>query len=169
MNQPVPAPPPGSPPPTGTPPGDPSQEDRLLAAAAYLGYFTGFWLVVPIIVYVVKREKSRFVAHHAMRALILHLVAVPLGIVCALVSMAVGIGTMVALGPKSGRGNEDVMAGLFVFFVWGSWLLPFLLYFVMTVLASIRAFQGRVNKLSWVGRLAEWFLRQDKTVAAEPQ
>lgn len=146
-------------------PADPSQEDRLLAAAAYLGYITGFWLVVPIVVYVFKREKSRFVAHHAMRAVILHLVAVPLGIVCFVLSMAVGIATMVSLGPRSGRGNEDVMAGLFALFIYGSWLFPFLVYFVVTVLAAVRAFQGRMSTGSWLGRLAEWFLKQDRSVA----
>lgn len=146
-------------------PAEPSQEDRLLAAAAYLGYITGFWLVVPIVIYVVKRERSRFVAHHAMRAVILHLVAVPLGIMAFVVSLAVGIGTMVSLAPKGGRGGEDMMAGLFVLFVYGSWIVPFLIYFVVCVLAAIRAFQGRTNTGSWLGRLAEWFLRQDRSVA----
>jgi hypothetical protein len=48
---------------SGDPPlsATPSREDRLLAAAGYLGYFTGFWLVVPIVIYILKREKSRFV------------------------------------------------------------------------------------------------------------
>ncbi len=147
---------------------EPSQEDRLLAAAGYLGYFTGFWLVVPILIYVLKREKSRFVAHHAMRAVLLHLLAVPLGIVCGVVSMAIGIATMVAIQPHGGgRGDESAMAGLFALFVWGSWIFPFLVYFVVTVLASIAAFQGRVNTTSMFGRLSEWALKQDKSVAPQ--
>ena len=49
------APPPASPLPGTAPPvlttgPTPSQEDRILVAVAYLGYFSGFWLVVPIVI-----------------------------------------------------------------------------------------------------------------------
>lgn len=161
---------PFTPPTAPVPPADPSQEDRLLAAAAYLGYFTGFWLVVPIVVYVFRREKSRFVAHHAMRAVLLHLIAIPLSILCMLLSLAATIVTVTALdGPGAHRHDHGgALAGATMLMFWGSWLLPMLIYLLVTVLAAIRAFQGRVNKRSLLGRLSEWFLAKDRTVAADP-
>lgn len=157
-------------PPAAAPSTDPSQEDRLLAAAAYIGYFTGFWLVVPIVVYVVRREKSRFVAHHAMRAVLLHLVLIPLSFLCMVLSLVASVILVTALhgpGPHS-HDRESLLAGVTMLVFWGSWLLPMFLYLIVTVLAAIRAFQGRMNRTSLLGRLSDWFLAKDRSVPVDP-
>ena len=57
---------------------DPSaitQEDKTLAMLSYvLGIFTGF--VGPLILWLVKKDQSKFVAYHALQALLLHAVVV---------------------------------------------------------------------------------------------
>lgn len=152
------APPRGSPPPTLPTGPIPSQEDRLLAAAAYLGYVTGFWLVVPIVIYVLKRDKSRFVAHHALRALVLHLVAVPVFVV----SWVVGVGlpfAVAAFVEHGGKRHDSDFASIaFAVALVLGWLLPWLAYLGICVVATVRAMQGRVDTTSLLGRTVEGWL-----------
>ena len=64
--------------PSPSPLGDPSaitQDDKTMAMLSYiLGIFTGF--LGPLILWLVKKDQSRFVAFHALQALILHAVVV---------------------------------------------------------------------------------------------
>ncbi len=61
-----------------SPLGDPSaitQDDKTMAMLSYiLGIFTGF--LGPLILWLVKKDQSKFVAFHALQALILHAVVV---------------------------------------------------------------------------------------------
>ena len=61
-----------------SPLGDPTlitQDDKTMAMLSYiLGIFTGF--LGPLILWLVKKDQSRFVAFHALQALILHAVVV---------------------------------------------------------------------------------------------
>lgn len=69
-------PPPGSNiPPMGATPGmgtmDVTQEERTMGMLAYiLGIFTGF--LGPLIIWLIKKDQSKFVAYHGLQALILH-------------------------------------------------------------------------------------------------
>jgi len=154
----------GAPPPAAAASSSPSQEDRLLAAAAYLGYFTGFWLVVPIVIYVLKREKSRFVAHHALRAVLLHVIAVPVFVLSWVLALALTFGAAAAF-ENSGHGSRDPHATLLTLVWLFGWIAPWLLYLALCARAAVRAFQGRMSTRSLLGRLVERFLGQDKTVA----
>jgi uncharacterized membrane protein len=65
--------------PPQTPPySDPSgitQDDKTMAMLAYLlGIFTGF--VGPLVLWLIKKDQSKFVAFHAFQALLLHAVVV---------------------------------------------------------------------------------------------
>lgn len=153
------APPPGTPPP-GPPSPPVSSEDRLLVAFVYLSYFTGFWLVAPVIVYVFKRETSRFVAHHALRAVIVHLLAIPVFIVSAILYLFLAFG-LAALLQSTGRGNDELHGLLVVVLSTAGWLLPGCLYLGLCVLATMRAAQGRLDTTSLLGRTVERWLGPD--------
>src|SRR4051812_30561361 len=49
-----------------------TQDERLLALLAYL-LSIPTWLVAPLVIYLVKKDQSRFVAFHAMQCVFLHL------------------------------------------------------------------------------------------------
>ena len=52
-----------------------SQEERTMAMLAYiLGIFTGF--LGPLVIWLMKKDQSKFVAFHGIQALILHAVVV---------------------------------------------------------------------------------------------
>lgn len=156
-------------PPNAAPPGQPStqisSEDRLLVAFMYLSYFTGFWLVVPALVYAFKRDTSRFVAHHALRAVIVHLLAIPVLLVSTVFYLVCVFG-VAALLQGTGHQNEDLAALLVGLFSIGAWLVPSGLYLAFCVLATLRAAQGRVDTTSLLGRTVERWLGPDKAAAA---
>ncbi|MCA1595173.1 MAG: DUF4870 domain-containing protein [Chloroflexi bacterium] len=74
-----------------------TSDDRMLAMAAHLlGFFTGF--IGPLIVYLVKRDQSRFVAYHSLQAVFFQ-VAINIGyaIAGALCAILIGIPLLIAL------------------------------------------------------------------------
>lgn len=156
-----PAPPPGSPPPAA--PATLSQEDRLLAAAGYLSYITGFWLVVPIVIYALKRDKSRFVAHHAMRALIFHILILPMTLLSWLLVVGLSVGIAAAL---HGGHREPGLGEGFVSMMWLLGMaLPWLVFLVVCGVAALRAFDGRMVTTSLLGRLVERLIGPARTAA----
>ncbi len=65
-------------------------DDKTMAMLAYLlGIFTGF--AGPLILWLVKKDRSKFVAYHAMQALLLH-AAVVLGYIISFVLFFLIIG-----------------------------------------------------------------------------
>lgn len=157
-----PAPPAGSSPPTlGA--AEPTQEDRMMAAASYLGYLVGFWLVVPIVIYVLKREKSRFVAFHSLQAIIVHALAIPMFIFGWLFAVAVTVGIGLAAHPH--RGNSDAMGVLMVITYVGGLLVPSMIYLALSIVCAVRAMQGRVARFPIAAWLTDRFLAGDKGVA----
>lgn len=160
MTQPF-ATPPG---PFVTPPAaEPSQEDRLLAAASYVGHFAGFWLVVPIVVYVLKREKSRFVAFHALQAIIVHALLVPIAIAGYVFGLVASIGLAVAAEPH-GREHGGVAVLFFVPWILGL-LVPWGIHAVLSIVCAVRAMQGRLARFPVAGWLADRFLAGDRGAA----
>ena len=61
------------PPAPGTGAVDVSQDDRTMAMLAYLlGIVTGF--LGPLVIWLIKKDQSKFVAYHGLQALLLHAV-----------------------------------------------------------------------------------------------
>ncbi|HEY0137872.1 MAG TPA: DUF4870 domain-containing protein [Nannocystis sp.] len=141
-----------SPAPTG-----PDSTDRLLAGSAYASSLLGLWLVVPLIIYCVRREQSRFVAYHAMRAMILQCACVALGVLGLVLAMTLlhaptTPGTVIELG-----------SAVFLLFA----LLVPALHVVLAVIAMVLAFRGRTNRRALFARTTERILRRDAGVAIE--
>lgn len=95
----VPPPPPGSdiPPqaPMGVAPGYDgavSSDDKTMAMIAHvLGIFTGF--IGPLIIYLIKKDQSRFVTFHAMQALCFQVAIAILYVICYIIT-AVTLGLL---------------------------------------------------------------------------
>ena len=80
-----------NPPPFGGTPGI-SQDDKTMAMLSYiLGIFTGF--IGPLVLWLIKKDQSKFVAYHALQALFLHAV-VTIGYLVSSVLIAVLVGLL---------------------------------------------------------------------------
>ena len=113
-----------------SPLGDPSattQDDKTMAMLSYpLGIFTGF--LGPLILWLVKKDQSKFVAFHALQALILH--------------------AFVVAG--------YILSSLLVFVLIGFLTYPifFIIGVVYSVLAGLAANKGDWYEIPIVGKLA---------------
>ena len=111
-------------PPYGESPGATS-EDKTLALIAYIGgVFVSF--LVPLILYLVKKDQSRFVAFHAMQALIFH------------IAILIGYFVAFALTP--------VLIGFLIFPLVG------VLSLVFSILAALAANRGEWYEIPVVGK-----------------
>lgn len=139
-------------------PASDARSDRMLAAAAYLGSLVGLWLLAPIAVYALRRRYSRFAAHHAAQAAILHLL---LGL---LLTVTVVLSTLLA-STLLVVGTGPLGADLLIALAWSSWLVPSAIHLGLTAVAVLRACRGRVDTTSRLGRWAAWLLAQDPGLA----
>jgi uncharacterized protein len=111
---------------------DTTHEERLWGMLAYfLTFFT--WIFGPVVLYAVKREQSRYIAFHALQAILLDL-------------------TLVALWPVL-----QIMPKL------GMFLAPILYAAKMVygVLAAIKAYDGEWYEVPLIGRWARKQARVD--------
>jgi len=76
-----------------------SSGDKLLAVLCHLSLFLGFAFILPLIVYLVKKGESDFVAMHAKEALNFH-ISLLIYFICLipLIFIVIGIPIYAALG-----------------------------------------------------------------------
>lgn len=133
--------------------------DRWLVLIAYLGLFVGLWLIAPIAVYLLARRRSRFVAHHAALAALMHLLFGPLLGLCGLVGSLLGVGLALVLG------GAGVTPHVLALVSWASVLAPFAAMVGYTALAAWRAWHGRLDPTTRLARAAAWLLAHDRELA----
>jgi uncharacterized membrane protein len=132
----------------------PSQDDRMMAAVAHLSFFVGFWLVAPIAFYVVKRKESRFVAFHAMQAVVAHVLSVAIG-VFGVIAFAVGM----ALGAVTA---EREPAALIVAVVLAlAFVAVGVAVAVVNAVAAYKAWVGEMWSIPIAGRIARGIMGAD--------
>ncbi|MEW6622390.1 MAG: DUF4870 domain-containing protein [Bacillota bacterium] len=117
-----------------------NSENKILAGLSHLGIFFGFLgIIAVLVIYIIQREKSRFVAHHAKQALGYQLII-------ALFKQLVGLAGFSFIGFTSG-----FMRGMYLWqglSIWGLFSLVILIY---AVVASIKAFSGESFKYVLIG------------------
>jgi uncharacterized Tic20 family protein len=129
------------------------QADELAYAA--LGHFLQFttWFLGPLILYLVKRE-SRFVAFHAMQALIWQMIYIAI----LVLSFVLFFGAFFASFPdagESGTGQAGPPAAFFFFpliwlFMMGGWVLTL----VLGTVFGIKAIRGQWAEYPVIGKWA---------------
>ena len=122
------SPPPPPPPPGQTPPpvaGEPTQDERNLALAAHLGTFAGYLfpfanLIVPIVIYAMKKDESAYVRTHAAESINFQII----------ITIA------------------SIVASVLMFVLIGCFILPVILILdiVFVIMASMAASRGELYK-----------------------
>jgi len=139
----------------GAPPAAlPNQDDRMMAAVSHLSFFVGFWLVGPIAFYVIKRKESRFVAFHAMQALVAHVLSMVLMVV-GFVGIAVSMGIA---GIAAQREPAALVLALVMVLVFGAMGLGLA---VVNAVAAYKAWVGEMWSIPLAGRIAHGIIGAD--------
>lgn len=117
---------------------DTTQDDRLWAMLSYLLAFIASF-IAPLIIYLVKKDSSRYVAFHALQSLLLHAAAAVVGIACFVAAAVFGM-----LGPL-------VLLAIPLFLVQ---LAVGIGLMVLLIVAAIKSFGGEWYEIPYVGRIA---------------
>ncbi len=130
----------------------PTPDERTFAMLAHLlQLFGGF--IGPLVIYFVKRN-SRFVAFHALQALIWQAIYFVVSMVGVVVWMALFFGT-IAMHANSGA-SKGPPVELFLFFplIWlffaGGWVVTL----ILSIVYGIKANQGQWARYPVIGRWA---------------
>ncbi|MGI6648183.1 MAG: DUF4870 domain-containing protein [Bacillota bacterium] len=124
-----------------------TSEDRILAAVSHLGIFLNLLgIVLALIIYLLKQEQSKFIAHHAKQAVGFQLVVVIAGAVAGFSGFGVALGSLF-FGP--GPGVVGIV-GVAVFF----WL-TIVLVAICAIVGAVRALMGKDFQYPLVGELID--------------
>ncbi len=132
----------------------PTSDERLLAMFSHFSIFLG-GIILPIILYFVQKDKSKFVAFHALQSIFFHLlyliVIVILVLFLLLVLLATGI-LGAAFSKSSGEPGAGFFIGLAIFYIglFGSILLAI----AYGIYMGIKAYNGEMKKYIVVGNWA---------------
>ncbi|MBS2027931.1 MAG: DUF4870 domain-containing protein [Deltaproteobacteria bacterium] len=129
-----------------------SSDDKTWALMAWLlGFFFGF--IPALIIFIVMREKSKFVGFHALQALFWHFLYIAVMVPIILIGFAVGFSSLVGFSQQhSGEPPVGVIVGFVVMLLFVV-LLGFANLIVMIVMA-VKASGGAWPELPLVGRWA---------------
>ncbi len=136
----------------------PNNEECLLAALAHGAIFFGFWMVGPLAVYALKRTESRHASFHAMQALVLWALHIPVAAVVGIGGLLLTFGLAAAV-PHDRSGILGAMIAL----GWlGSVALFTAIFLVVSVMAAVRAYRGETWSIPLVGGIAKRLIALDK-------
>lgn len=135
-----------------------TSDEKLMAMLSHLSILFG-GIILPIILWAVQKDKSRFVRYHALQAIFFHiayvsiLVIVIVALVVIFMIFGIGLG---AMSPKGGHsGNEAfpvIMIILMVVFYGGIFISVFgaMAY---EIFLAIKSYKGSYIKIPIIGNI----------------
>jgi len=140
----------------------PSQDERIMGALPHISVLIPYiGVIVPILIWVTQKDKSRFVYLQALQAAAYQLalfVATLLGWGCYILSFVLLIPTIALIQPSS---EWPVLAVTFIpFCVLGLIGLGWLLFLIYGIVAAIQVFQGKDFHYIVIGDQVERFMRK---------
>lgn len=123
--------------------------ERMLASTAYFAALAGMWLVVPVALYFWKGRQSRFIGFHAIQAVLLQVVLIPV--------LFIGIGVSFALGAWVTSATHDrygnaPLAELVTYAVAG---IAYTIPIATTLWLGLCALRGQPRTVPLLGRWAK--------------
>jgi uncharacterized Tic20 family protein len=124
----------------------------MLVATAGVGSLVT--LIIPLAIYLVYREKSEFVAYHALQAFVAQAIA-SIGVMVMLLAGAIVFGMLLLISVVLmlvviGFVMLPMVLILGVVALGGVLMLP-LVILVLSMIAAIEAWDGRYYKYPWIG------------------
>lgn len=140
----------------------PSTEERLLGAASHLLLFMGFWVIGPMVLYFWQKERSQFVAFHAVQATLTAVLMLLVGSTIGIVFFVGAIATSVVIDQAGGRDFIGLGILLFMLVVMLLAALPTL----WALYAAWKAYHGECWRIPIIGRLARRLVPEQATESA---
>ncbi len=131
-----------------------TSDEKLLAMLSHFSIFLG-GIILPIVLYFVQKDKSKFVAFAALQSIFFHLMYFAIIFVLVIFLLIVMVLTGVFSHMSSHNPGAGFFAGMGIFYLglFGSILLAI----GYAVYMGIKAYNGEINKYFIVG---EWAYRK---------
>lgn len=81
-----------------TPPPETSNDDHLWIVFSHLSLLLGIGIVVPLIIYLVKKDESEQIAYHSREALNFHISIIIYSTICALTCVGIPLIFVITIG-----------------------------------------------------------------------
>ena len=141
----------------------PAQDERIMAALAHVtALLPMMGVIVPILIWITQKEKSKYVAFQAIQAAAFQLFMVLgwfLGMGCYMGSFIATFAGM-ALSNGFGRSTDQGMFMFFPFLVFGLILLAGAVCVIYGAAAAIMTLRGKDFRYVVLGRKLEQFLQK---------
>ncbi len=131
-----------------------TSEEKLLALLSHLSiFFAG--IILPIILWAVNKDKSKFVTFHSLQALFFHIAygVLVVVLIMILVIAGMGIGFLSAAEHVSSGTHTSVVFIVFMVLFYGVLLLSIFGVMGYSVYMGIKAHQGELKKYPIIGNI----------------
>lgn len=132
--------------------GEISQEEKLISLLSHLSLFFG-GVILPFIMWIVYRDKSKFVRFHALQALWFQILYIALLVVLVIVVAVLGILTGLITESGSTRQSPSAVGIIFIFLMYGGMMLCILGAYAYSVYVGVKAYQGELKKYFLIGKI----------------
>jgi uncharacterized membrane protein len=132
----------------------PTSDECTLALLAHVLQVIA-WFIAPLIIFLMRRQ-SRFVAFHALQALIWQAVLMGLGIVTTVGAFAAMILALLHAPAAAHARSSPPPVAMFVFFplVWVFWMGGWAMNIVLAIVYGLKSSRGEWAEYPVIGRLA---------------
>jgi uncharacterized Tic20 family protein len=158
----------------------PSQEERIMAALSHIAVLLPFMgTVIPIVIWVTQKEKSRYVGFQALQATVLQLALLLIwfaGMACYMATFFLSFfGTILmssassssqgTYGPETGLASLAFIIPVLVMVLMG---IGFIVFEIYGIVGAIQCLRGKAFRYVIIGDRVERFLQQGKSEAKQP-
>lgn len=146
------------------------QEDKLLAALCHISIiFSTMGVILPIVIYIHAREKSKPLAFQAMQAMLYHVASLIWTLVFTIVwTILICVFAFIFTAVAEAGANGEMAGGAAVVFMLVMIFLVLLLFagifvvYILGIAGTIQTMRGRMFRYPIIGKWLERWLARDK-------
>lgn len=134
-----------------------TSDERLMAMLSHLSILFG-GIILPIILWAVQKDKSKFVRYHALQAIFFHiayiaiLVIVIILLAIVMIVFGIGLGALTS-NSKSDPGAFPVVVLLLVFVFYGAIFISVFGAMAYEIYLAIKSYNGAYTKIPIIGNI----------------
>lgn len=134
-----------------------TSDEKLMAMLSHLSILFG-GIILPIILWAVQKDKSRFVRYHSLQAIFFHIVymAVIFIVVFLIVIVAVGFGIGFGSMSRGHHGSDGAFPAIMMimmFAFYGVFFISIIAAVAYEVFLAIKSYQGSYIKIPVIGNI----------------
>jgi uncharacterized Tic20 family protein len=138
--------------------GEVTSDEKLMAMLSHLSILFG-GIILPIILWAVQKDKSKFVRYHSLQAIFFHIayVAILVIVIVALVVIfmifGIGLGAMSPKGSHSGNEAFPVIMIILMVVFYGGIFISVFGAMAYEIFLAIKSYQGSYIKIPIIGNI----------------